>query len=99
LKKRNILALNALVKRGSLSAIGEDLGVGKESVVYEGLREMGGAWASSRHSQVPQRGAHEFQAGKAQREHLDGMHHFSWVYTARLAAKREFEVLQRCTLR
>jgi len=31
-KRRNILALNALVKRDSLSAIGEELGVGKESV-------------------------------------------------------------------
>ena len=42
MKKRNILALNALVKRGSLSAIGEELGVGKESVIYEGLRD--GVW-------------------------------------------------------
>jgi RIO-like serine/threonine protein kinase len=59
--------LHALVKRGSLSAIGEELGVGKESVVYEGLREMVGAWASSRcHHQVPPRKVHEFQADEAQ---------------------------------
>ena len=92
----DILALNALVKRDSLSAIGEELGVGKESVVYEGLREMvGGLGQQPVVIKFHREGRTSFKQVKRKREHLDGVHHFSWIYAARLAAKREFEVLQR----
>jgi RIO kinase 2 len=33
------LALNTLVKRGTISAIGDEIGVGKESVVHEAVKE------------------------------------------------------------
>ncbi len=92
----DLLALNALVKRGSLSAIGEELGVGKESVVYEGLREMvGGLGQQPVVLKFHREGRTSFKQVKRKREHLDGVHHFSWIYAARLAAKREFEVMQR----
>lgn len=92
----DLLALNALVKRGSLSAIGEELGVGKESVVYEGLREMvGGLGQQPVILKFHREGRTSFKQVKRKREHLDGLQHFSWIYAARLAAKREFEVMQR----
>ena len=92
----DLLALNALVKRGSLSAIGEELGVGKESVVYEGLREMvGGLGQQPVILKFHREGQTSFKQVKRKREHLDGLQHFSWIYAARLAAKREFEVMQR----
>ncbi|MDF1531165.1 MAG: serine/threonine-protein kinase RIO2 [ANME-2 cluster archaeon] len=92
----DILALNALVKRGSLSAIGEELGVGKESVVYEGLRDMvGGLGQQPVVLKFHREGRTSFKQVKRTREHLQGVHHFSWIYAARLAAKREFDVLQR----
>ena len=92
----DLLALNALVKRGSLSAIGEEMGVGKESVVYEGLREMvGGLGQQPVILKFHREGQTSFKQVKRKREHLDGLQHFSWIYAARLAAKREFEVMQR----
>ncbi|MBC2698773.1 MAG: serine/threonine protein kinase [ANME-2 cluster archaeon] len=92
----DLLALNALVKRESLSAIGEELGVGKESVVYEGLREMvGGLGQQPVILKFHRQGRTSFKQVKRKREHLDGLQHFSWIYAARLAAKREFEVMQR----
>ncbi len=92
----DLLALNALVKRGSLSAIGEELGVGKESVVYEGLRDMvGGLGQQPVVLKFHRQGRTSFKQVKRKREHLDGLQHFSWIYAARLAAKREFEVMQR----
>jgi RIO kinase 2 len=92
----DLLALNALVKRGSLSAIGEELGVGKESVVYEGLREMvGGLGQQPVILKFHRQGRTSFKQVKRKRDHLDGVHHFSWIYAARLAATREFEVMQR----
>ncbi len=92
----DLLALNALVKRDSLSAIGEELGVGKESVVYEGLREMvGGLGQQPLIIKFHREGRTSFKQVKRKREHLDGLQHFSWIYAARLAAKREFEVMQR----
>ncbi|MCK4937545.1 MAG: serine/threonine protein kinase [Methanosarcinales archaeon] len=92
----DLLALNALVKRDSLSAIGDELGVGKESVVYEGLRDMvGGLGQQPVILKFHREGRTSFKQVKRKREHLDGVHHFSWIYAARLAAKREFEVLNR----
>jgi RIO kinase 2 len=92
----DLLALNALVKRDSLSAIGEELGVGKESVVYEGLREMvGGLGQQPVIIKFHREGRTSFKQVKRTRNHLDGVQHFSWIYAARLAAKREFDVMQR----
>ncbi|MDF1556689.1 MAG: serine/threonine protein kinase [ANME-2 cluster archaeon] len=92
----DLLALNALVKRGSLAAIGDELGVGKESVVYEGLREMvGGLGQQPVIIKFHREGRTSFKQVKRTREHLEGVQHFSWIYAARLAAKREFDVLQR----
>lgn len=92
----DLLALNALVKRGSLSAIGEELGVGKESVVYEGLRDLvGGIGQQPVIIKFHREGRTSFKQVKRNREHLNDLLHFSWIYAARLAAKREYEALNK----
>jgi RIO kinase 2 len=90
------LALNTFVKRGSVSAIGEEIGVGKESVVHEAIREPELAIAEP----IPviikfhREGRTSFKSVKRVRDHLVDREHFSWIYAARLAAKREYDILQ-----
>jgi RIO kinase 2 len=92
----DMLALNALVKRDSLCALGNELGVGKESVVYEGLRDMaGGITQQPVIIKFHREGRTSFKQVKRKREHLKDVFHFSWIYAARLAAKREYEVIRR----
>ncbi len=89
------LALNAFVKRKSISAIGDEVGVGKESVIYEAIRQpelaIGGP--------IPviikfhREGRTSFKQVKRVREHLGEREHFSWIYAARLAAEREYGIM------
>lgn len=92
----DLLALNTIVKRGNLSFIGDKVGVGKESVVYEGLRELvGGMGTRPVIIKFHREGRTSFKQVKRDREHLAEVHHFSWIYAARLAAKREYDVMVR----
>jgi RIO kinase 2 len=89
------LALNAFVKRKSISAIGDEVGVGKESVIFEAIRQpelaIGGP--------IPviikfhREGRTSFKQIKRVREHLGEREHFSWIYAARLAAQREYGIM------
>ncbi|MFZ2497601.1 MAG: serine/threonine-protein kinase RIO2 [Methanosarcina sp.] len=89
------LALNTFVKRKSISAIGDEVGVGKESVIFEAIRQpelaIGGP--------VPviikfhREGRTSFKQIKRVREHIGEREHFSWIYAARLAAQREYEIM------
>ena len=84
------LALNAFVKRKSISAIGDEVGVGKESVIFEAIRQpelaIGGP--------IPviikfhREGRTSFKQVKRVREHIGEREHFSWIYAARLSAER-----------
>jgi RIO kinase 2 len=87
----DLLALNAFVKRGSINAIGDAIGVGKESVVYEAT---GGI--IDRHVVIKfhREGKISFKQVKIKREHIEKRKHLSWLYAARLAAKREYEALK-----
>lgn len=90
------LALNTFVKRKSISAIGNEIGVGKESVVFEALKEPELALGNVLPVIVKfhREGRTSFKQVKRVREHLGEREHFSWVYAARLAAQREYEVMQ-----
>jgi RIO kinase 2 len=91
------LALNTFVKRKTISAIGDEVGVGKESVIYEAIRQpelaIGGL--------IPvvikfhREGRTSFKQVKRIREHIGEREHFSWIYASRLAAEREYEVMSR----
>lgn len=89
------LALNAFVKRKSVSAIGDEVGVGKESVIYEAILPPELAIGEP----VPviikfhREGRTSFKQIKRVREHLGEREHFSWIYAARLAAQREYDIM------
>ena len=91
------LALNTFVKRKAISAIGDEVGVGKESVIFEAIRQpelaIGGP--------IPviikfhREGRTSFKQVKRIREHIGEREHFSWIYASRLAAEREYEIMKR----
>jgi RIO kinase 2 len=89
------LALNAFVKRKSIGAIGDEVGVGKESVIFEAIRHPELAIGEP----VPviikfhREGRTSFKQVKRVREHLGEREHFSWIYASRLAAEREYKVM------
>lgn len=85
----DVLALYTLVARGTLTALGSIMGVGKESVVYEAQDSFGHSVVVKMHRE----GRTSFKQVKRSRTHLDGVRHFSWIYAARLAAKTEYDFL------
>ncbi len=91
------LALNAFVKRKSISAIGDEVGVGKESVIFEAIRQPELAIGEPYPVIIKfhREGRTSFKQIKRVREHLGDREHFSWVYAARLAAQREYEIMTR----
>jgi RIO kinase 2 len=89
------LALNALVKRKTISAIGDEIGVGKESVIFEAIREpeLEIAGVIPVVIKFHREGRTSFKQVKRVREHLGEKEHFSWIYASRLAAQREYGIM------
>ncbi len=85
----DLLALSDLVKRGKLSAFGERIGVGKESVVYEALGEI--HLAVKFHRQ----GRTSFKHIRRLRDHLTDQTKVPWIYAAALAARHEFAIMEK----
>ena len=87
----DLLALDELVRRDAVLCIGPKLGVGKESVVYEALG----------HEDLPlvvkfhREGRTSFKRVRRLREHLTGLPRFSWLYASALAARHEFQVMDK----
>jgi RIO kinase 2 len=86
-----LLALKALVERGSVNAIGDLLGVGKESRVYSA---SGGLTGREVIIKFHTEGRMSFKKVRIKREHIEDRKHLSWLYASRLAAKREYDVLK-----
>ncbi len=86
----DILAIDAFVRQDTIEALGEVIGVGKESVVLAamGLRPV----AIKFHRE----GRTSFKQVKRSRQHLVDIEieNFSWLYAAKLAAKREYDALE-----
>lgn len=91
------LALNTFVKRKSISAIGDEVGVGKESVILEAIRqpELAIGKPSPVIIKFHREGRTSFKQIKRVREHIGEREHFSWIYAARLAAQREYEIMTK----
>jgi len=91
------LALNAFVKRRSISAIGDEVGVGKESVILEAIRQPELAIGKPFPVIIKfhREGRTSFKQIKRVREHIGEREHFSWIYAARLAAQREYEIMTK----
>jgi RIO kinase 2 len=85
------LALNALVKRGIVEALGSPLGVGKESDVYDakGRRDTRIALKFHRLGRI------SFRQTRRTRGYVAERAHTSWIYQARMAATREFAAMKR----
>ena len=87
------LALNTLVKRGIVEALGSPLGVGKESDVYDakGRRDTRIALKFHRLGRI------SFRQTRRTRGYVAERAHTSWIYQARMAATREFSAMKRAS--
>ena len=85
----DLLALSDLVAKGALNAIGERIGVGKESVVYLGYGDM--PLALKFHRQ----GRTSFKHVRRLRHNLSNKSKVTWIYTASLAARHEHQIMEK----
>ena len=85
------LALNVLVKRNLVEALGHALGLGKESDVYNARGRKGAEIALKFH----RLGRISFRQTRRARGYVADRSHTSWIYQARMAATREFEAMKR----
>jgi len=86
----NLLALNAFVKRGSVNALGEVIGIGKESYVFDAT---GGLIDRRVAIKFHREGKSSFRHVREKRETTGERRHLSWMYAAQLAATKEYEAL------
>jgi len=86
----DILALNTFAKRETVSTIGGVIGVGKESVVYEG---QSGLFEREIIIKFHREGMGTFKHVRRKRNYLGERQHISWIYASRLAAEREYKAL------
>ncbi len=82
------LALRTFSERGTISEVGAPLGEGKESDVLEARN--GDPVALKFHRE----GLTNFREVRRERDYTADRQHVSWIYTARIAAQREFEALE-----
>ncbi len=87
----DLLALKALVARGSVNAIGDMIGTGKESVVYSAT---GGITNREVIIKFHREGKTSFKKVRIRRAHAADKNHLSWLYSSRLAAEREYDVMK-----
>jgi len=83
------LALLSLTRKGTILALGPQIGEGKESVVYEGLG-LGSMALKFHHV-----GQRSFQSVRLSREYLPDEGHCPWIFASRFSAEREHEALKR----
>jgi RIO kinase 2 len=83
------LALLALVKKGTVRALGCQIGEGKESVIYEALG-LGSVALKFHHV-----GQRSFRTARQKREYLPGEGHYPWIFASRSSAEREIDALRR----
>ncbi|KAI9019049.1 RIO1 family-domain-containing protein [Hyaloraphidium curvatum] len=79
------LALHALVKRGSVYSVGNQIGVGKESDIYL----VADAEGNQRVLKIHRLGRTSFRKVKEKRDYLQKRKGGHWFYLSRLAAMRE----------
>ena len=82
------LALHTLTKRGTIQALGTQIGVGKESEVYEAV---GLGVVVLKFHRVGQR---SFQAARLKRGYMPDTGHCPWIFASSNSARREYEALK-----
>ncbi|KAI3508969.1 hypothetical protein L1887_23992 [Cichorium endivia] len=86
----DFLAIKTMVNRGIFSSVGRQIGVGKESDIFEVANEDGTIMAMKLH----RLGRTSFRAVKSKRDYLKHRSSFNWLYLSRLAALKEFAFMK-----
>ena len=86
----DILALRALLGRGVVTSVGRQIGVGKESDIFEAMDENGNEIVLKFH----RLGRTSFRAVRRQRDYMQGKNKASWLYMSRLAAIKEYAFMK-----
>ncbi|WFD33925.1 non-specific serine/threonine protein kinase [Malassezia cuniculi] len=84
------LAIRALSKRKSIYAVGNQIGVGKESDIYLTSTEEG----EVRVLKIHRLGRISFRKIKEKRDYMGKRKSASWMYMSRLAAQKEFAFMR-----
>jgi len=87
----DVLALNALAKADVLNSLGKSLGVGKEADVYDAITDDGKRVAVKFH----RLGRTSFRETRRKRGYIQRRSHTPWIYQSRLAAEKEYSIMQR----
>jgi RIO kinase 2 len=90
-KAYDLLALHTLVEKDVISQLGPLIGKGKESDVYSCMDDDGKIYALKFYRM----GRSSFRNIKMYRDLIGDRGHLSWLYINRLAAKKEFEALEK----
>lgn len=86
----DFLAIKTLVNRGIFNGVGRQIGVGKESDIFEVVKEDGTVLAMKLH----RLGRVSFRAVKSKRDYLRHRSSYNWLYLSRLAALKEFAFMK-----
>lgn len=86
----DILALHALLARGIIVSVGNQIGVGKESDIFEAQDSEGNEVVIKLH----RLGRTSFRAVRKSRDYLNGKSKASWLFMSRLAAVKEFAFMK-----
>ncbi|CAI5995714.1 unnamed protein product [Closterium sp. NIES-65] len=86
----DFLAIKALVNRGTVAGVGPQIGVGKESDIYE----VEGPESEVLVMKLHRLGRTSFRNVKAKRDYLRHRRAHNWLYLSRLAALKEFAFLK-----
>uniref|UniRef100_A0A5B6YSJ7 Serine/threonine-protein kinase RIO2 n=1 Tax=Davidia involucrata TaxID=16924 RepID=A0A5B6YSJ7_DAVIN len=86
----DFLAIKTMVNRGVFMAVGRQIGVGKESDIFEVAKEDGTVLAMKLH----RLGRISFRAVKSKRDYLRHRSNYNWLYLSRLAALKEFSFMK-----
>jgi len=87
----DLLALHTLVEKNIISQLGPILGKGKESDVYSCMDDDENIYALK----IYRMGRTSFKSIKKYRDLIGDRGHFSWLYVNRLAARKEYEALEK----
>lgn len=90
-KAYDVLALHTLVEKNIISQLGPLIGKGKESDVYSCMDDDQNIFAAKFY----RIGRTSFKSIKRLRDLIGERGHLSWLYVNRLAAKKEYEALER----
>lgn len=86
----DFLAIKTLVNRGVFMSVGRQIGVGKESDIFEVANEDGTVMAMKLH----RLGRTSFRAVKSKRDYLRHRSSYNWLYLSRLAALKEYAFMK-----